>query len=261
MTEIPEHLLRRSRERRKELGLSTEGGEPTAATAPAPAGEAEAAVPATTEPAAPATPAPAAPPEPAAPAPPPMEPSYVAAGRRRSKIPTWAMAVAGLLPIWALLYIWSLTPTEKEAEGPLAVGEEVYGSCSSCHGASGGGGIGYAFTNGEVLKTFPTLEEQVAFVYSGNAPFLGGGYGDPNREGGARAAGARGAMPQWGEAAGGELTDAELIAVVCHERYTISGGDEASEEFLNWCAPDAPNYVAVETGASTLAELDINPQL
>jgi mono/diheme cytochrome c family protein len=186
-----------------------------------------------------------------------MEPSYVAAARRRVKLPTWAMAVAGLLPLWGLLYIWSLSPTEEEVEGPLAVGEEVYGSCSSCHGATGGGGLGYAFTNGEVLKTFPTLEEQVAFVYTGNAPYLGGTYGDPNREGGARVAGARGAMPQWGTEAGGELTDIELIAVVCHERYTLGGGDVASDEFLAWCAPDAPNYAAVESGQSTLADFDI----
>jgi mono/diheme cytochrome c family protein len=186
-----------------------------------------------------------------------MEPSYVAAARRRVKLPTWAMAVAGLLPLWGLLYIWSLSPTEEEVEGPLAVGEEVYGSCSSCHGATGGGGLGYAFTNGEVLKTFPTLEEQVAFVYTGNAPYLGGSYGDPNREGGARVAGARGAMPQWGTEAGGELTDIELIAVVCHERYTLGGGDEASDEFVAWCAPDAPSYAAVESGQSTLADFDI----
>jgi mono/diheme cytochrome c family protein len=190
-----------------------------------------------------------------------MEPSYVAAARRRVRIPTWAMAVAGLLPIWGLLYIWSLTPTEAEVEGPLAVGAEVYGSCSSCHGASGGGGIGYAFTNGEVLKTFPTLQEQVAFVYTGNAPYLGGTYGDPNREGGARVAGTRGAMPQWGTEAGGELTDTELIAVVCHERYDLAGADQTSQEFLDWCAPDAPNYTAIETGESTLADFDIVPNL
>jgi mono/diheme cytochrome c family protein len=190
-----------------------------------------------------------------------MEPSYVHAARRRVKMPTWAMAVAGLLPIWGLLYIWSLSPTEEEVEGPLAIGEEVYGSCASCHGATGGGGIGYAFTSGEVLRTFPAFEDHVAFVYSGNAPYLGGTYGDPEREGGARVAGARGAMPQWGTEAGGELTDAELLGVVCHERYTLSGGDETSQEFLDWCAPDAPNYTAVETGASTLADFGIEPQL
>ena len=85
--------------------------------------------------------------------------------------------------------------------------------------------------------------------------------GDPEREGGARVAGARGAMPQWGTEAGGELTDAELLGVVCHERYTLSGGDATSEEFLAWCAPDAPNYTAVESGASTLADFGIEPQL
>ena len=122
-----------------------------------------------------------------------------------------------------------------------------------------GAASGYAFTNGEVLKTFPTLEDQVAFVYTGNEPFLGSTYGDPNREGGARVAGTRGAMPQWGEAAGGELTDAELVAVVCHER-TRSPAETRRARSSSTGARRAPNYV-VESGESTLEEFGINPQL
>ena len=79
MTEIPEHLLKRSRERRQALGLSSEGGE---AGSDAPAASADA--PATTTPA--AAPAPAAratPPTPAAPPPPKPVPAYVQAAQRR----------------------------------------------------------------------------------------------------------------------------------------------------------------------------------
>ena len=104
MTEIPEHLLRRSRERREALGLST--GEEGAATPP-PSTPAAAATPSTeVAPAAAATPAPA--PAPAAPAvvapPPKPPPPYVEAALRRKRIPYWAIPVVALLPLWAFIY-------------------------------------------------------------------------------------------------------------------------------------------------------------
>ncbi len=55
-------------------------------------------------------------------------------------------------------------------------------------------------------------------------------------------AGPVGVMPTWQ----GQLTTVEIIAVVCHERYTLSGGDQTSQEFLDWCAPDAPKFAAAE---------------
>ena len=60
-------------------------------------------------------------------------------------------------------------------------------------------------------------------MYTGNKPYAGKPYGDRRHIGGQR--GAAGAMPAWGEAAGGELTDAEILAVVCYERYGLGGGD------------------------------------
>ena len=49
-------------------------------------------------------------------------------------------------------------------------------------------------------------------------------------------------MPAWGATAGGELTDDEILAVVCHERYTLGGADptsdEYAEEFDDWCSED-----------------------
>ena len=99
MTEIPEHLLKRSRERREAMGLT--GPEPAAAPVPAtsaaaePAGAVEAAsAPAAAAPAAaaPAVRAPA--PAPVAPPPPKPDPPYIAAARNRKRIPIWRVCSA-----------------------------------------------------------------------------------------------------------------------------------------------------------------------
>jgi mono/diheme cytochrome c family protein len=206
----------------------------------------------------------AAPPAPVAAPPPRPEPSYVAAAKARKKIPWWAMPVVGLLPLWVLLYAWALKPTEKVVAGPLGEGKEIYSTCSSCHGATGGGGVGRPLSNGEVLLTFPKLEDQASLVYTGSAPYNGKVYGDPDRTGGPHRGGSFNGsnMPQQGEKYGGALTDAEIIAVVCHERYTISGADPLDpkweQEFNDWCAPGAPKFDAVESGESTLDELGIS---
>ena len=57
-----------------------------------------------------------------------------------------------------------------------------------------------------------------------------------------------GVMPEFGT----QLTDAEIVAVVCHERYTLGGADPTSEEFENeyeaWCSPESPIFEALEAG-------------
>ena len=262
MTEIPEHLLKRSRDRRAALGLSSssEGGEA------APSGEpAAAATPATTGEAAPAAPSGPTPRKAAAaaapPPPPPPDPPYIAAAKRRPKIPFWAMGALSLLPIWMFIYVRALTQETEEAVGPLGEGAEVFGSCASCHGAQGQGGVGRPFVDGEVLLTFPHIEDQLRFVYFGTAEYNLASvtdYGNPDRPGGPHLTGSFGVMPPQGEAAGGDLTDAEILAVVCHERYTLGGADPTAddtvEEFETWCSEEAPAFVALEDG-TTLAEL------
>ena len=113
-----------------------------------------------------------------------------------------------------------------------------------------------------MLKTFPHIEDQLRFVYFGTENYNIEGveiYGNPDREGGAHETGSLGPMPAWGELAGGDLTDEEILAVVCHERYTLGGADPTSdeyvEEFEDWCAEEAPAFVALEDG-STLDELN-----
>jgi len=238
VTEIPEHLLKRSQARRGEAGGDA-------------ASPAAAATPATTQSAAPAVAAPKAAAVPAGPPPAKPDLPVVAAYKARKKIPVWAMVTLSILPLWAFLYVIALRPAPVKATGPLGAGTKTYSNCAACHGG-GGEGVGSfpAFTNGSVIKTFPHIEDQLRWVSLGSEAYKAAGVeipGDPNREGGARIAGAVGVMPGWSSS----LSDVEILGVVCHERYDLAGGDEASEEFAQWCAPDAPVYLALEAGTAT----------
>ncbi len=182
------------------------------------------------------------------------------AAKTRKKIPFWAMLSLSLLPLWLFMYVRSLTTPPAVASGPLGVGAEVYSNCASCHGSAGEGGVGRELDKGNVLQTFPHIEDQLRFVYFGTANYNVAGvkiYGNPDRPGGPHTTGSLGPMPAWGELAGGSLSDAEILAVVCHERFTISGANPtgANEtEFNDWCAEDSPIYAALEAGG-TLAQL------
>jgi mono/diheme cytochrome c family protein len=159
------------------------------------------------------------------------------------------MPVVALLPIWLLVYVNAMRPSTTGPVGPLGEGADVYTSkCVSCHGGTGEGGTGYQLSQGEVQKTFPKIEDQIPFVYKGTAGYLGVAYGSGRHVGGVR-----GQMPTWGEGAGGELTDVEVLAVICHERYDLSNGDQASKEFLDWCTEEGAKWVAVGTGGFAAA--------
>ena len=263
MTEIPEHLLKRSRERRSAIGQGDDAGasDAPAADSSAPATTAKAAAPAAAAPSGPPVRTAAVAPEPAkAPKP---DPSYVAAYKQRRKVPWWAMATLGLMPVWGFMYVRSVTAAPEVVEGPLGVGAEQYGACASCHGADGGGGVGRAFSGGEVLATFPSIEDQLRFVYWGSGEYNLAGvdnYGNPDREGGPHLTGSFGVMPQQGSLAGGGLTDDEILGVVCHERYALGGADPAdelwAEEFERFCSAESPVFAALEAGEYTLDSED-----
>lgn len=249
MTEIPEHLLKRSRERRAAGG----SGDGAAPDAPKAAVERAAAAPV------PAAAAPKA--APSAPPPPKPDPAYVVAAKTRRRIPFWAMATLSLLPIWAFLYLRSVTEAEVVVEGPIGLGAEVYNQCSSCHAPNGQGGAGRPLWQGSVLATFPRIEDMLNFVYVGSQPYVSEGvesFGDPDREGGAHAPLAYNGAPMPGF--GGQLTDYEILAVICHERYTLSGADPTSEEwadeYAEWCAPDAPKFSELQGGSTSFDMLD-----
>jgi mono/diheme cytochrome c family protein len=258
VTEIPEHLLRRSRERRAAIGKGDAGDESgdagdatPAETTPAPAASAPAATPAPTGPA-----RRGALPEPAQPEPPKPDPPYVAAAKARRRTPIWAMAALSLLPVWGFMYVRALTESPEQATGPVGHGEEVYSNCASCHGATGGGGVGYPLAEGEVLLTFPRIQDQLRYVSFGTEGYNAAGieiYGNPEREGGVHTTGEQGVMPAFA----GQLSASDIIAVVCYERYGLGGADPTSEEYAEeyeaWCADEAPVYIAVENAEYDLA--------
>jgi mono/diheme cytochrome c family protein len=224
LTEIPEHLLKRSKERRAALGLpGGEGGSDSGDGGGAGSGDAPAAV----EKAAPA-PAPVKAEE-KPPPPPKPKPAYIQAAEKRKRIPYWAMPVIALLPVWAFVYAEGISPPPSTDEA-LAHGEEVYNSCSGCHLPSGAGGTGAQLNEGEVLKTWPDPVAMMQWIHlggddwtgtTGNAP-----YGDPAREGGPHDTGMHPtAMPPFTD-----LSAEDLAAVTRYIRETLSGEAPASPE-------------------------------
>jgi len=224
MAQVPEYLLERSRERRAALGLPPfGGGEAPAPSAPAEGAEAPAAG-AETPPPAGGVPAPTEAPVPAAaaeaPAPVATEAEvahYLAPPAARSGIPAWVVPVLALLPIWAFAYVGALNPPSTAAPvlTPIQQGAQTFAkTCSPCHGATGGGGVGPKLAGGEAKLTFPNAADQIAWVDSGSiSKAKGTPYGDPSRPGGQHVVHVAG-MPPFK----GTLTDAQIQNVVTYER-------------------------------------------
>jgi hypothetical protein len=222
VTEIPEHLLARSRQARAAAAGGDASSDTAADATPAPA----AAAPATAA-AAEVAPAEPPPPEPVAP--------YVEAAKNRKTIPVWIIPVLLFIPIWAIYYVGLLESPPAEEGGLLSEGAEVYqtSGCAGCHGGGGAGGTGRQLNNGEVLLTFPSAEagasfdglaSQISWVVNGTGGTQNLGltsYGDPAREGGAREAGSFGGM-----GGNNSLSVEALLAVVHYERVTHGGLDD-----------------------------------
>ena len=240
MTEIPEHLLARSKARRQAIGQ--DAGDPDA---PAASTEVERAAPASVAPAGPAateglTPAKA--PTAAPPAPPKPKRPEVIAAESRKKIPWWAAAALVSLPLWAFLFAYTLEPPTAGLSPALSAGEEIYGpsgaNCAGCHGSDGGGGVGPAFAEGELILTFPNWQDQVTWVTEGVAAANADGtYGDPARPGGSHTIDDHpGTMPGYADS----LSEEEILEVVRYEREIVSGHGcepELAEATEEECAP------------------------
>jgi mono/diheme cytochrome c family protein len=223
LTEIPEHLLRRSRERRAALGLSAggEGGEaaPPSGEGP-PAGEGPTARPARQPSTEVATVGGAAPPAIVDEVPEAL-PTYVAPpkGPHKLKVPIWVMPVLIALPLWAFLFPGAFGNHRKVTNlSPVVLGNQVYHSagCSGCHGANGEGGVGPALHGGQSVLTFPNVQDQINWIKTGSVPFTGQMYGNPNRPGGQRGP-AKGDMPGFAST----LSETQIEAVVTYERQAL----------------------------------------
>jgi mono/diheme cytochrome c family protein len=229
VTEIPEHLLKRSKERRAAIG----GEEAPAADAPA--SEAVEAAPATPEPVAATV---AATPEPA-PVPEPVRPE-VAAAMSRKKIPFWALPVLVFLPLWAYVYQATLEPAPTGELTPAEEGQAVYGTagCGSCHGAGGGGSASAPALDG-VLATWPDFRDHMLWVKVGNAGWF--------EVAGEEVYGAEGTASNNGTMPAHEsLDDEELALVVLYERVEFGGLEEGDEEY--------ELLLAIAEGETTFAE-------
>ena len=226
MTEIPEHLLKRSRERK--AAMSGESGDSTPA-------ETSAAVEAVTTPAAatPAVAATASVPDIAAEPEPVKVAPYVEAFEKRKKMPYWIAPVLLALPVWALFYVGTLERVPQGLTGLLGEGEELYveAGCSGCHGAEGGGGIGPALADGEVHVTFTSVEDQMAWILRGSAIVgTGNNYASPDS---IRERPVAGQMPGYGVDGSTSLNVEELLAVTLFERTQLEPDeDTAAEELL-----------------------------
>ncbi len=204
MTEVPEHLLARSRARRAAM---TGGGDeaPATSTEVEPAGDS---APATKDE------APAAPAVAAAAAPAAIEPTppWVQAANQRKKIPYWAVPVLALLPFWAILYALTLDPPTPK-DSPITLGDEVYANkgCAGCHGAGGGGNGNIPALIGDtaVTKVWPTPAKQVAWIALGSDGWKKAG--QTTMENGTPV---KGGMPGWSTS----LDPEEIMAVSLHER-------------------------------------------
>jgi hypothetical protein len=225
VTEVPDHLLKRSRDRRAALGLGGDAaGAGDAPAASASAGAAVESAPSAARPAA-ITPAEATI-EPARPVPP-----YVQASLSRKKIPLWVMPVLAALPLWAIVYVNTLSPPRTTKPTQLQAGAAAYATkCQSCHMADGSGGAGRPLTatvEGGVVATFPSIAGQLQFVWLGSQLTAtppgskGTPYGAADRAGGQHTTLSYNGNPM--PTFKGSLTQAELLEAVRHERETFGG--------------------------------------
>ncbi len=221
MTEIPEHLLKRSKAAKAGASGDDAGGADTSST---PVAAETAAAPVA---AAPAANLPNLDPEPEPPKP---VPHFVAAATARKKVPVWVLPIIAALPVWAYSFAGTMQQPEVEDE-LLIVAEETYASCAGCHGGNGGGGVGYALSDGSVLETFPEPIDMMVHVARGSDAILDQPYG-ADRADGQRISGARGRGPMPAQL--NSLDMVHLEVVVFHERAILSGEDTSSPAYQEW---------------------------
>jgi hypothetical protein len=241
LTEIPEHLLKRSKAAKAGASGDDAGGADTSST---PVAAETAAAPVA---AAPAANLPNLDPEPEPPKP---VPHFVAAATARKKVPVWVLPIIAALPVWAYSFAGTMQQPEVEDE-LLIVAEETYASCAGCHGGNGGGGVGYALADGSVLETFPEPIDMMVHVARGSDAILDQPYG-AERADGQRISGARGRGPMPAQLASLDMLHLEVV--IFHERAILSGEDTSSPAYQEWIEHMREG---LESGESTPIDLDL----
>lgn len=151
----------------------------------------------------------------------PTEPEFLAAAKSRKRIPLWAVPIFPALILWAIIYVNAVQKPPAGANDPLTMGQNIYAAnCASCHGASGGGGVGPAFTGKALDKVFPDYKEQFAWVNIGSAKWPNDTFGAegkaPTRSGAT--------MPGFGPEGSSALSCEQIALVVRYEREVLGGG-------------------------------------
>lgn len=115
---------------------------------------------------------------------------------------------------------------------PLEHGRAMFGSvCSTCHGATGSGGVGPSLS--QVLVTFPSCSDHIEWITLGSDEWRktrGDTYGANN-------APVKGNMPHFGAT----LSPVEIAAIASFERITFGRADET--ETFEACGVDPSAYV------------------
>jgi len=204
LTEIPEHLLKRSRDAKAAASGEAASTEVVEADEAAPSAVA------------PATTSAAVEEVEAAPEPPARVADYVQAAHRRKKMPFWIVPVLLTLPVWAAMYALERVP--QGLTGLLGEGEVLYieSGCAGCHGVGGGGGIGPALADGEVYVSFTSIEDQIVWIAKGST-MVGTGNAYTSADS-TRPRSVSGQMPGFGSEATNSLSVEEIIAVTLYVR-------------------------------------------
>jgi mono/diheme cytochrome c family protein len=231
LTEIPEHLLKRAAAAR----AAKAGGEAPADDAAPAAGDAPAAASSSAAPAAvekaKAAPAPL-PTLDADDAKPVVDSPVVAAAKARKRIPFWAAPVLALLPLWGVIYVFSVQPPPAGETDPSVIGREVYtANCAGCHLPSGAGvaagGTGQQLNDGHATTTFKDPLAQVYWEHFGSegGTRSDGTYGDGVHRDVNAITGQMGAFDS--------LTPEQMAAVVIYIREEIDGQDPKDDPNFN----------------------------
>jgi mono/diheme cytochrome c family protein len=222
LTEIPEHLLKRSAERKAALTGQAPEADADAGTSVEPAAAA----------AAPVVAAATLPEVAHEPEPPARIAPYVEAYQARKKMPFWIIPVLLTLPVWGAMYVGTLERVPQGLTGLLGEGEELYveAGCSGCHGGEGGGGIGPALSDGEVHMTFTSIEDQIVWIAQGSAVVgTGNLYSSADSP---RPRAVAGQMPGFGAGNSTQLDMEQLLAVALYERAELEPDEELAERDL-----------------------------